>query len=131
MRNRTAKRAKIERENRDWRHQLVLDVRHCQLPDCEGQFQQVLTVHEIARGTGGRPLAIQERLACLVVCPHCNTEKLTNYALWPPERQVALQCLLVADIATPQEVLDVVNHCRGRARTAIEWQDVVKYLEVA
>lgn len=130
-RSRTPKRAKFDRANADWRNDLLHEIGQCQLPDCPGAFPRHPTLHEISCGTAGRKLSLSERLACLVACAYCNQHRLTDYKIWPVARQAALQCLLVADFASPQEVLDVINFCRGRAKTAIEWKDVAKYLEVA
>lgn len=131
MRNRTPKRAAFDRANSDWRKDLILEIGHCQLPDCPGAWPQHKCVHEIASGTAGRKLSFDKRLAVMVVCSHCNTERLTNHALWPPVKQAALQIILCAEFASPQEVIDVINSCRGRAKKAIEWKDAAKYLEMA
>jgi len=115
----SAKQRKLERDNRAWRRDLIEEAGHCQLPDCPGEWPHLLTVHEIACGHGGRSLAYSRRLAVLVACWHCNSERLTDYTIWPIERQAALQCVLCEDIATVQQVLECINFCRGRAPTAI------------
>jgi hypothetical protein len=115
--------AKQRRERRE----LVLSIGHCQNPECPGEFPQQLSVHEITRGVH-REAALSERLACMVLCGHCNGELFTDYAIWPLERQAALQCLLCADIAEPGEILAKLNSLRGRAPGAISWQDVAPYL---
>jgi hypothetical protein len=131
MKNKSTEQARLERENRQWRRELIESVSPstCQLPDCPGAWPRTPTVHEIARGSS-RKNAYSERLACLVACAHCNAYRLTDYAIWPLERQAALQCLLCADIAEPAEVLAVLNRCRGRAPGAISWADVSSYLAV-
>lgn len=131
MRNRTPKRAAFDRANRDWRHDLLQEQPTCQLPDCPGLFPQHACIHEIGCGTAGRKLSFEQRLGVLVACSYCNQHRLTDYSIWPPARQAALQCVLTAYFAMPQEVLDVINFCRGRAKTAIEWKDVAKYLEIS
>lgn len=123
--------AQLRRENAKWRLDLVIEIGRCQLPDCPGLWPREPHVHEIACGIGGRPLAFSERLACLVACDYCNQHRLTDYTLWPVPRQAALQCLLCAEFATPQEILDVINRCRGKVPNAIAWADVAKYLMVS
>jgi hypothetical protein len=122
--------AQLRRENAKWRAELVKEIGRCQLPDCPGCWPSELHCHEIACGTGGRPLAFAERLACIVACDYCNQNRLTDYSVWSPERQAALQLLLCADIAEPQEILDVINRCRGRGPRAITFADCAKYFSI-
>jgi hypothetical protein len=122
--------AQLRRENAKWRAELVIEIGRCQLPDCPGLWPHTLHVHEIACGSGGRPLAFAERLACMVACDYCNQNRLTDYTLWGPERQAALQCLLCAELASPQEILGVINRCRGKAANAISWPDCSKHMGI-
>lgn len=122
--------SQLVRENAKWRRELVAEIGRCQMPDCTGRWPTTLHVHEISCGTGGRPLGFAERLACIVACDYCNQNTLTNYAVWSPERQAALQILLCAAFAKPQEILDVINFCRGRAADAISWSDCAKHMGI-
>ncbi len=125
MKHKSSQQAKLERDNHCWRTQLIEDIGHCQMPDCIGHWPRNLTVHEITRGTA-RSKAYSERLACMVVCSWCNGETLTDASLWPQERQVALQCLLLADTTSPDEIIRVICDCRGDKK--IQWPDVAKFL---
>jgi hypothetical protein len=129
MKHKSSQQAKLERENRAWRQALVEEIGHCQLPDCLGFWPRDLCCHEIACGPG-RSRAFSQRLAVLVACSHCNTERLTDYSIWPPERQTALQCVLLGSVAAPQEIIDAINFCRGRSGDAITWADCAKWLTV-
>ena len=130
MKCKSKKRTKLERDNRDWRTELIETIGCCQLPDCIGEWPKNLCVHEIACGTAGRNLSFARRCACLVVCSYCNSHRLTDYSLWPVGRQAALQCLLLADQAAPEDILLEINVCRGRSANSINWGDVAKFLEI-
>jgi hypothetical protein len=84
-------------------------------------------VHEIASGVGVRPLAVLERCTWAAACWACNQYSLPDKRVWPIERQIAYK--ICADCeCSPQEVIEAVCRCRGRAPTAIEWREVASYL---
>lgn len=64
-------------------------------------------LHEICRGTSGRRLAYSKPSTWLYVCRHCH-EKLGDYSIWPPARQVALKLFVDPALFS----LDEINACR-------------------
>lgn len=127
MQSKSAAQRKLERDNAKWRKALIETIGRCQLNDCAGAWPNTLCVHEIPRGTG-RSKAYSRRLACMVVCAFCNAHRLTDYSIWPMERQTALQITLCADFATPQEIINEINFCRGDQK--MNWPDVAAHLTV-
>lgn len=122
MRAKSSKQAKLERAHRQERREFLE-----KFPFCWFCGDSATEVHEICRGNGIRNLAYGRREAWGSACNRCNFDELTNYAVWPIERQLAAK--LVNDPVYFN--LPVICEIRGRAPTAIELVDVVKYLQVA
>ena len=76
-------------------------------------------VHEIARGCH-RKRGVQERCCWVMTCRTCHDDKLGNYAIWPPERQLALKLIHDPEAYDRQRV----NEIRGRVPDAISETDV-------
>lgn len=123
MRSYTKLRAKLNREVAAMRADYLKE-----FPICVVCWQFVASqVHEITRGTAGRPLSIGESATWLALCTFCNTSRLCDYSKWPIERQLAVK--LRHD---PERFdLEVIWRIRGRAPSSITLKDVVQYLELA
>lgn len=82
-----------------------------------------LCVHEIACGSH-RDKALGERLAWAVACFECNCHQLTDYSMWPLERQLAIKKLRDPRFYNRVEF----NRLRGRADNAITQAEVTAWV---
>jgi hypothetical protein len=87
--------------------------------------RQPIEVHEITRGPA-REASLDKPDVVLAVCRKCH-EDLGNYAIWPVSRQIAVKFLRSPALVNPL----TVNKIRGRAGTAINWDDVAKHLRMS
>lgn len=83
------KRAKQQRDWDQVREDFKAEYGFCMNPECEHGGE--LTVHEIAKGTGHRPIAFEKRYTWLVLCVRCNCNEFCDYSRWPLTRQLALK----------------------------------------
>ena len=95
MRQYTKKRAKRNRECREWRRQLIARVGRCEICGYCPAYRRLLgwelyslVVHEIARGPN-REKAQDKRYATLVICGACHEDKVSSKKEWPEARQLA------------------------------------------
>lgn len=86
LRNATPKRAKRNREVKDFRQALKEEIGHCEI--CK-QPRTLLDCHEIARGPA-RVRALDARYAILVLCRDCHNEVGLSPATWTVARQLSV-----------------------------------------
>lgn len=120
IKQKSSKQAALERAHRAARRGFLGD-----FPSCWFCGERTTEVHEITRGNGIRNLAFGKRETWAAACSVCNCENLTNYAIWPLERQLCYK--LCNDPAYFD--LAVICEIRGRAPTAITLEDIVKWLQ--
>ena len=79
--------------------------------------------HEMSRGCC-RDGSIGERCTWLATCWECNCYLLTDYSVYPIERQLAIKWIV------DREHFDLrkFNKIRGRAPTAITMSDVIPHI---
>lgn len=119
MRNLTPKRAKQARDNAEKRADFVAEYGFCMNPNCSDGRN--LDCHEIAKGTGNRPLAFERRYTWLVLCVTCNCQDFCDYSKWPLVRQLALKWLHDWD----HFYLVAFNLLRRRDAGAITFTEVI------
>lgn len=80
--------------------------------------------HEIARGTGNRSKAKKERFTWASSCNDCNFHQVTDYSIWPLERQLAVKWI------NDREYFNLIgfNRLRGLADSAIEMHQVIFHI---
>jgi hypothetical protein len=83
-----------------------------------------IEVHEITRGPA-REESLDKPEVVLAVCRKCH-DQLGDARVWPVSRQIALKFLRSPLLVNPQ----IVNKLRGRADTALTWDDVVVHLDL-
>jgi len=79
--------------------------------------------HEISRGCY-RDESISERCTWLPTCWHCNLYLLTDYSIYPLERQLAIKWIM------DRKCFDLAkfNIIRGRVPTAITMAEVIPHI---
>lgn len=115
MRNRSNKRARIERKLAPIRAAYVARARLC---ECCGK-RQADQCHEIVGGSN-RWITFQERCFWLAVCFDCNMFALTDKKEWPLVRQLKLKLLADPEYFDLARVLEVA----GFAPTYITIEEV-------
>lgn len=117
MRRVSKKRAAIERR---WKPQRMAYL--AEFPQCVICWQRPAScVHEIACGMSLRVQSFQEPACWLATCGPCNCGPLTDYALWPIERQLAVKWIV--DVGRFD--VEKFNIARGRAPEAITIYDLI------
>ncbi len=80
-------------------------------------------VHEIASGTAGRPLALSQRCAWLLLCYQCH-EEIHDKSKWPIARQLLLK--MECDPSFYDRIK--VNTLRGRQPETITQSEVMAFM---
>ena len=119
MRRQSLKRAALNRKWGPIRKEFAQSYRNCNC--CGGHGQ--LHCHEITRGFS-RDAAISKRCSWLAVCSYCNCEKLTDAALWPLPRQLALKWLYDREHFD----LDCICELRGAVPGCVTMTDVIPWV---
>ena len=117
MRRKSKKTAALDARLKPIRNRYLLS-----FPLCQYCSRPTSDVHEIVRGAN-RGEAKKHPAAWLSLCRDCH-DKMDDYSVWPPARQVALKML-----ADPQTYsLELIQDLRGDHLVMLE--DVVQYLEL-
>jgi len=94
MRRVSEKTAARIAEAREFRRDLVREVGHCEICGHDprrvrpGKVRWSLCCHEILNGPL-RMKCLDKRHSLLVLCWHCNSERVTDKKAWPEARQLA------------------------------------------
>lgn len=80
--------------------------------------------HEMACGIQHRHKAVPQRFTWGAACSDCNTNRLTDYSLWPLEKQLAVK--FINDRAYYDRV--EFNLLRGREPEAITQREVYRWV---
>jgi hypothetical protein len=120
MRWQSAKRAAQARRFGPIRKEFVQTFRFCV---CCGHTKD-LCCHEIVCGNSFRAAAETERAAWLAVCDDCNKYQLTDYSIWPIERQLAVKWIFDKQYFD----LDKICTLRGRVPGCIEMWEVIPHI---
>lgn len=122
MKHLSPKRAQQARDFEQERADFIAEFGFCMNPDCQGRGE--LTCHEIAKGTGNRPLSFTKRYTWLVLCVTCNCEDFCDYSKWPLVRQLALKW----QHDWKHFYLVAFNLLRRRSSMAITFTEVVPHI---
>jgi len=125
MRRQSKQTAARERACREFRRQLIMEVRCCELCGHDpgrpgsGRISWALLPHEIARGPS-RQAALDKRFAILVLCYLCHVDRIHGNEDWPEARQLA-----VVKRSRPQDFdLAAYNKLKGYGPNRITEEDV-------
>lgn len=119
MRRVSKKRAALDRSLRPARQAFVIANPRCWV--CGGQ---TVGVHEMACGMSIRSASIADPATWFAACGVCNTGPLTDYAVWPLFRQLALKWIH----DRRRFDLRAFNLVRGRAPGAIVMAEVIPFI---
>lgn len=122
MKHLSKKRAKQSRDWSDVRADFVAEYGFCWNPVCNSGRD--LCCHEMAKGTGNRPLAFERRYCWLVLCGDCNCDAFNDYSQWPLARQLGLKWLHDWE----HFYLVAFNVLRRRSSEAITFTEVVIHI---